>query len=274
MSLKCFLHHPQSPFRASKPPPVNNPEDKLHSSTATNSKTSMADSSGHPNDDGKKAATTDDSSSSDDDGARPAPPKARGKNLALQSRFGQGKQVRLGAPSADDSSEDSSDSSIDRKESAHSVPTTGRGKILTGKNLRRVLPTAQNRSTKSVPRDVGQCVYFDVFSIFARQTLPSAEEFDEIMAAVKSVTTKLTSQRSGSTNRMSQLNSEVSSWNTKRQIFPSSSTIFNDSIGEDGLSSQSTYDVSFVNPHHIETIAPNPKLLQHALPRNEDMKKS
>ena len=44
--------------RASKMPPVNDPKDKLHSSTASNSKTSMADSSGHPNDAGKKAAAT------------------------------------------------------------------------------------------------------------------------------------------------------------------------------------------------------------------------
>ena len=50
--------------------------------------------------------------------------------------------------------------------------------------------------------------------------------------------------------------------------------IFNDSIGEDGLSSQLTYDVRIDNPRHIEAIAPNPKLLQHALPSNEDMKKS
>jgi hypothetical protein len=84
--------------------------------------------------------------------------------------------------------------------------------------------------------------YFDLFSTYAHQTLLNAEEFDEIMAAVKSITTNVTSQRSGSRNRMSQLNSEVSSWNTKRQIFPSSSTIFNESIGEDGLSSQSTYE--------------------------------
>jgi len=54
LRLKCCLHHPQSPFRASNPPPVNDPEDKLHSSSASNSKTSMADSSGHPNDAGKK----------------------------------------------------------------------------------------------------------------------------------------------------------------------------------------------------------------------------
>jgi hypothetical protein len=74
---------------------------------------------------------------------------------------------------------------------------------------------------------------------------------------VKSVTTKVTSQRSGSINCVSQLNSEVSSWNTKRQNFPTSSSIFNESIGEDSLSSQSTYDVRIDNPHHIEAIAPN-----------------
>ena len=98
-----------------------------------------------------------------------------------------------------------------------------------------MLPTAKNRSTESVARDVAQCVYFDVFSTYARHKIPNAEEFDEIKEAVKSVETNVTSQHFGSTNRVSQLNSEVSSWNIKRQIFPSSSTIFNESIGEDGL---------------------------------------
>jgi len=197
------------------------------------------------------------SSNDREDGARSAPTSGCGKDLAFQRRFGQGKQVRLGAPSADESSEHSSN---DHNEGAHSATTTGRGKILAGKKLRQVLPTAKNRSTKSVARDVAQCVYFDVFSTYAHHKHPEAEEFDDIKAAVKSVTTNVTSQRSGSTNRTSQLNSEVSSWNTKHQIFPSSSTIFNESIGEDGLSSQSTYDVRFDNPHHIESIAPNPKV--------------
>jgi curved DNA-binding protein CbpA len=268
----------------------DDPEDKLHLSSASNSKTSMADSSGHPNDAGKKAAakaaasssffssssddSSDDSSNNREDGARSAPTRPRGKILSFQRRFGHGKQVRLGAPSADESSEDSSDSSNDHNEGEHSATATGRGKILAGKKLRRVLPTAKNRSTKSVARDVGQCAYFDVFSTYACHKVPNAEEFHEIKAAVKSVSTNMTSQRSGSTNCMSQLNSEVSSWNTKRQIFPSSSTIFNESISEDGLSSQSTYDVSFDNPHHIESIAPNPKVLFNSLPSNEDMKKS
>ena len=42
----------------------DDPEDKLHSSSASNSKTSMADSSGHPNDAGKKAAAKAAASSS------------------------------------------------------------------------------------------------------------------------------------------------------------------------------------------------------------------
>ncbi len=111
--------------------------------------------------------------------------------------------------------------SNDRKDDAHSATTSASGKDLAfqsrlgqGKQLCPVLPTAKNRSTKSSPRDFSQCVYFGKFTSYARHQLP--ENIDEILVVVKSVTTNVTSQRSGSTNRMSQLNSEVSSWNTKR----------------------------------------------------------
>jgi hypothetical protein len=75
----------QSPFLASKPPPVNDPEEKLHSSPASNT-------SGHPNDGGKKAdsgadsSSSDESSSSDDseDGTGSASTRSRGKNLAIK----------------------------------------------------------------------------------------------------------------------------------------------------------------------------------------------
>jgi hypothetical protein len=137
-------------------------------------------------------------------------------------------------PTADDSSEDLSN---DRKDGAHSATTSARGKDLVfqsrlgqDKQLRRVLPTVKNRSTKSSPRDFSQCLHFDAFTFYARHQLP--ENIDEILVIVESVTTNVTSQHSGSTNCMSQLNSEVSSWNTKRQIVPSSSSIFNESIGD------------------------------------------
>ena len=135
-----------------------------------------------------------------------------------------------------------------------------------------MLPTAKNRSTKSVPRDGAQCVYFDVFMTYARHKPLGAQDYYELKAAIKSATTNGTSQRSCSKNRLSQLHSEVSSWNTKRQKIPSSSTIFNESIGEDGLSSVSTYDVRIDNPHHIECIAPNPKVLIDSQPTNDLMK--
>jgi len=95
--------------------------------------------------------SSEDLSNDREDGARSARTRGRGKDLVFQRRFGQDKQVRLGAPSADESSEDSSN---DHNKDAHSATTTGRGKILAGKKLRRVLPTAKNRSTKSVPRDL------------------------------------------------------------------------------------------------------------------------
>jgi len=207
--------------RASNPPLVNDPEEKLHSTTASNSKTSMANSSGHPNDAGKKAAGTeassssDESSSSDDssddssneseDGEGSAPTQARGKNLRLQSRFGQGKQTQRVLQTSDDSSEDLSN---DCSDDARSATTSACGKDLAfqsrlgqGKQLRPVLPTAKNRSTKSSPREVSQCVYFDAFTCYACHQLP--ENIDEILAVVKSVTTNVTSQRSGSTKCMS-----------------------------------------------------------------------
>jgi len=95
LPLKCCLHHPQSPFRASKPPPVNDPDVNLPSSSASNSKTTMDDSSEHPNDDGKKGAGR-----AHEDGAGSAPTRPRGKNLALQSRLGQGKQIDAAATSS------------------------------------------------------------------------------------------------------------------------------------------------------------------------------
>jgi len=119
----------------------------------------MADSSGHPHGAGKKAAakaassssvlssSSDDSSDDDsindrEDGARSAQTRiGRGKDLAFQRRFAQGKQAHLGSPSADESSENFSD---DHNEGAHSATTTGRGKVLQGKKLHRVLPTAKN----------------------------------------------------------------------------------------------------------------------------------
>ena len=175
MLVKKLLLKPVSP------PRVDDPEHELHLSSASNSKHSMDDSSGHPIDAGKKAAakaivhprrrsaassSSDTSSSSDDssdddlsndreDRARSAQTIGRGKDLAFRTRFELGKQAHLGSPSADESSEDIRN---ELNEGKHSTTTTSHGKVLRGKKLLRVLPTGKNRSTKSVPRDGAQCV--------------------------------------------------------------------------------------------------------------------
>jgi hypothetical protein len=71
----------------------------------------------------------------------------------------------------------------------------------------------------------------------------------------------VSSLRSGSSNPLSQLNSEVASWTTKRKDNHSSTSIFDENIIENGLSIQSTYDFNINNPYHIDSIAPNHELL-------------
>ncbi len=65
------------------------------------------------------------------------------------------------------------------------------------------------------------------------------------------------SQRSGNSTPLSQLNSMVDSWTTKCNDNHDSTSIFDENIGEDGLSIQSAYDVNIDNPYHTGSLAPN-----------------
>ncbi len=71
----------------------------------------------------------------------------------------------------------------------------------------------------------------------------------------------VSSQRSGASNPLSQLNSMVDSWTTKRNKNHDSTSIFDENIGEDGLSIQATYDVEIDNLYHTGSLAPNHELL-------------
>ena len=53
----------------------------------------------------------------------------------------------------------------------------------------------------------------------------------------------------------------VDSWTTKRNDNNNSTSIFDENIGEDGLSIQSAYDVNIDNPYHTGSLAPNLVLL-------------
>jgi hypothetical protein len=79
--------------------------------------------------------------------------------------------------------------------------------------------------------------------------------------------------RLSNTNRFAEYNAEVASWNTKHKDNNSCSTsFFDEKIGEDGLSSQSTYDVSINALYHVQTICPNPKLLEEHITDSDILK--
>ena len=66
----------------------------------------------------------------------------------------------------------------------------------------------------------------------------------------------------------------VSSWTTNGKTTTAGSLfIFEDNVGEDGLSSQSTYKVNIDCPYYKDRIAPNPKVLNKLKPSEEDLKK-
>ncbi len=69
---------------------------------------------------------------------------------------------------------------------------------------------------------------------------------------------------------LAQLNSMVSSWSANGKATTAGSLlVFEDNVGEDGLSSQSTYKVSIDCPYHNGAIAPNPKVLNSLKPSKE-----
>jgi hypothetical protein len=73
---------------------------------------------------------------------------------------------------------------------------------------------------------------------------------------------------------LAQLNSMVSSWTANGKATTTGSLlVFEDNVGEDGLSSQSTYKVNIDYPYYKEAIAPNPKVLNDMKPSKEKLEK-
>ena len=73
---------------------------------------------------------------------------------------------------------------------------------------------------------------------------------------------------------LAQLNSMASSWTTNGKATAAGSLlVFEDNVGEDGLSSQSTYKVNIDCPYYKEAIAPNPKVLNDLKPSKEQLEK-
>jgi hypothetical protein len=73
---------------------------------------------------------------------------------------------------------------------------------------------------------------------------------------------------------LAQLNSMVSSSTTNGKATTAGSLfVFEDNVGEDGLSTQSTYKVNIDCPYYKESIAPNPKVPNDLKPSKEQLEK-
>ncbi len=73
---------------------------------------------------------------------------------------------------------------------------------------------------------------------------------------------------------LTQLNSMVSSWtSTRKATTAGSSLVFENNVGEDGLSIQSTYKVNIDCLYYKASIDPNQKILNDLKPSKEQLKK-
>ncbi len=108
-------------------------------------------------------------------------------------------------------------------------------------------------------RVAGQLLYHDVSSTYMHHFVqddphPLKDVIQDIMNTSSSLPKRCT------IGPLAQLNSMVSSWTTNGKATTAGSLlVYEDNVGEDGLSTQSTYKVNIDCPYYKEAIASNPK---------------
>ncbi len=90
------------------------------------------------------------------------------------------------------------------------------------------------------------------------------ESWPTYLYIIKAVSSVATNVRQSYSNYIAEKNAEVALWTakTKNSIDSNSTSFFDENIGEDGLLSQSSYDVSIKSSSDIPLIGPTRKLLQ------------
>ncbi len=118
-------------------------------------------------------------------------------------------------------------------------------------------------------RVAGQCLYHDVFSAYMRHFVQ--DDIYQLKDVIQDImTTSSLVPKRCTIGPLAQLNSMVSLWTTNGKATTAGSLlVFDDNVGEDGLSSQSTYKVSINDPYYKAFIAPNPKVLNDLKPSKE-----
>ncbi len=69
------------------------------------------------------------------------------------------------------------------------------------------------------------------------------------------------------------MNAEVASWwkgRTKSDSYSLSSMMFEDNVGEDGLSAQSSYTIDINDSNYIDNLAPHPTKFGNKVPLGEN----
>jgi hypothetical protein len=182
--------------------------------------------------------------------------------------------------SDDDSSDDDSfddDSSKSKSAQPKTVKGWGlhapRGEDFDFQRKYVMLPTAKNWTNNSIPRRLDtKFENHHIFTTFAHYEL--SDDLDCFSHILADFLMDVFSQRSGTSTLVSQLNSMVDSWTTKRNGNHDSTSIFDENIGEDKLSIQSAYDVNIGNPYHTGSLAPNLELMDTPLLYDDEVKAS
>jgi hypothetical protein len=134
------------------------------------------------------------------------------------------------------------------------------------KNQEILLPTATNRTGKLAPRVNSKCLYHDIFTMYLRHFTPNDLSLPKDI--IQDIITTLTSPPKRCTKTpIEKSNLEVASWTTTcKTTTAGSSIVFEDNVGEEGLSSQWTYKVNIDCLYYKASIAPNPKILNDLKP--------
>jgi len=210
--------------------------------------------------------------------------RMKAERMKAQKKSSHGKSSKSSSDddSSDNDSSDDDSSDDDSSDSNAAQPKTmkgpgsqaPRGKDFAFQHRFGNLPTAKNRTNNSIPRKHDTNIEnHHIFTTFARHKLPN--DLHPYRSGLTDFLRDVSSQRSGNSNPLSHLNSMVDSWTTKRNDNNNSTSIFDENIGEDGLSIQSAYDVNIDNPYHTESLAPNLVLLDEpSLLTDDDLKKS
>jgi hypothetical protein len=133
----------------------------------------------------------------------------------------------------------------------------------------RIVPTVQNLGGKT-PRVPPQYKYHSVFQTFPHQLLAKDSY---ILKAIIEETTNSSFSRYSKATPQSILHSKVESWNTRKVSNTVSCSIFDDNIGEDGLSAQSMYEKKIDNSNYQNALCPKQRLLNKVTTSHHGVKK-